>query len=294
MSREQGRCNSKGAMELKRCGEDPRGFKHHGLECQGHQNIKGVKVMGFDFRGIKVRGSNVNVNNGKVSGLVPVQVIPAGTKLVKGPGFRRPILVQEMPAVAKRRTLESNRKLSAVDEVVNEYLNYAQQSTATPFHRSQDAPFRCPCCAERNRQSLDRKSSWPIKNEHDSTADQSTTKVNPETNFQPSYHHHPTVNSLPISPLSSRWSRNTVVPYPWTFPDPEMKRPFYQQTVLEPFSRKAAAQRAYISRRVAEADCKYDSSMHRLRDQIRHHFVLPENAVYLGLDRKLSIKSDLS
>ncbi|CAL1539947.1 unnamed protein product [Lymnaea stagnalis] len=227
----------------------------------------------------------------EVSGLGPVHVIPYGTKLKKVPGVHRPLLVQSLPVETKERPKRITS--GPVDKIVAEYLQYSRYMNFPSSHLD---GLLCSCCADRNRESLEiQKSSQSGQN---TFRNSSLPKDLPEQHTtQPSLTTHPSPRQVtsyrpsPRDPYYQGYSLND--PYLWTYPHPERSRPFIRESILKPFSRRASAQRAYIRGRVAEANSKYNESMHKLQVHFEKNFSVPEGAVYLGIDKRNWLDDDL-
>ncbi|XP_035824702.1 uncharacterized protein LOC106011291 [Aplysia californica] len=99
----------------------------------------------------------------EVSGIVPVQVVPKGTKLMKGASGHAPILVQALPPEVtdpKPKMKPSDRHYTAVDQVVADYLHYARYGQVAPVLYGGGAGgggLNCACCVDRNRENVARK-----------------------------------------------------------------------------------------------------------------------------------------
>ncbi|KAK6969781.1 hypothetical protein BgiMline_025383 [Biomphalaria glabrata] len=112
----------------------------------------------------------------EVSGLVPVEIIPYGSKTVGISDPIKPILVKALPAESPRdvRLKERAPNVNApnvngpVDNIVEDYLTQARQSNIIPSPYSfgtrysdlrGDRGLLCPCCANRNRESFEKKAA---------------------------------------------------------------------------------------------------------------------------------------
>ncbi|KAH9496291.1 hypothetical protein Btru_018022 [Bulinus truncatus] len=235
----------------------------------------------------------------EVSGLVPVEIVPYGSKTVKISDPVKPILVKALPAARiKEPKLEKNKYVPGpVDAVVEEYLNQARQanivhspySFGTMYYDLDGAKGPvCSCCANRNRESLEKKVA--LQRGQDISSIRVTTPEdgdNPREGQQPQQNDTPAAHQIHAYPQSIK--RHTAATFPWThypiYPDyidpwsyPNSLLCVYKEPRVSPFSRKLSAQGAYIRGRVVEANTKYNESMHKLQVHFEKNFSLPEGS----------------
>ncbi|KAK0068694.1 hypothetical protein Bpfe_001657 [Biomphalaria pfeifferi] len=238
----------------------------------------------------------------EVSGLVPVEIIPYGSKTVRISDPIKPILVKVLPAESPRDVRLKERAPNVngpVDNIVEEYLTQARQSNIIPspynfgtryYNLRGDRGLLCPCCANRNRESFEKKAALQRGKDISSIRVLTPPEFVPDNELlQQPQSEAPTHHSKPISlhpPLSNSWDVDYLSDYPantyhrsYIRTYPFRCIPLYQEPPVKPFSRKASAQRAYIRGRVVEANSKYHESMHKLQVHFEKNYSIPELSI---------------
>uniref|UniRef100_A0A2C9KUQ8 Uncharacterized protein n=1 Tax=Biomphalaria glabrata TaxID=6526 RepID=A0A2C9KUQ8_BIOGL len=249
--------------------------------------------------------------------LFQLKSFPTGSKTVRISDPIKPILVKALPAESPRdvRLKERAPNVNApnvnapnvnapnvngpVDNIVEEYLTQARQSNIIPspysfgtryYDLRGDRGLLCPCCANRNRESFEKKAALQRGKDISSIRVLTPPEFVPDNELlQQPQSEAPTHHSKPLSlhpPLSNSWDVDYLSDYPANTYNRSYIRtypfryiPLYQEPPVKPFSRKASAQRAYIRGRVVEANSKYHESMHKLQVHFDKNYSLPEPSI---------------
>ncbi|GFO10807.1 hypothetical protein PoB_003731200 [Plakobranchus ocellatus] len=250
---------------------------------------------------------------------IPVNVIPKGTKVMKGPGGHAPILVQALPPTVKHpkpKMKPSERHYNNVDQVVADYLHYARYGQVMPVLHGDSTGMggagigggvgpggglSCACCVDRNRENtmkklalqrgedltaIDAALAAPKDTPTDQSAGSPVTRGPAQHTIPPANRHYMSEpNHAPMS-----WGHYQPAPNAGTFLNPEFNRPFVLQSAYEDadyfskgYSRDTHHDR--INEQVLEASSKFDLSMQKLQSQVDKGFVPPQGVVFVDDDQ---------